>query len=98
MSSGGCHSRKGQAGPASGNKLGEPYLGVPVPHRKFDSHALPHRCQHGAPGDAGESVQGTVDARLVTGEGMVTGKGMVMDEGEALGARLGDPGDMVAPP
>lgn len=39
-----------------------------------------------------------MDARLVTGEGMVTGKGMVMDEGEALGARLGDPGDMVAPP
>ena len=56
-----------------GNKLEKAPLQVPLPHRKFDSHALPHCGEDGAPGDARESVQRTVDARLVTGEGWALG-------------------------
>lgn len=56
-----------------GNKLEKAPLQVPLPHRKFDSHALPHCGEDGAPGDARESVQRTVDARLVTGEGWSLG-------------------------
>lgn len=52
------------------------------PHRKFVGHAFPHRSELGAPRDAGESVQGTVDAGLVTGEG------------RALGTHMGNPGGL----
>lgn len=38
-------------------------------HRKYICHAIPHRCENGEPRDAGEGVQGAVDASLVTGEG-----------------------------
>lgn len=64
-----CYEKGGkrEIGRNQGGTLEGPPLSTFV-HRKFVGHALPHCCEHEASRDAGESVQGTLVACLVTGE------------------------------